>query len=88
MSFGRKCECNAFVQVCKLNRRPLVCDGISVSTVSRNIFFVWLYHRSRPAFCTFRNGFLKHDGTPLVGGESDGEEVDVEQEQIVRQKKA
>jgi F-type H+/Na+-transporting ATPase subunit alpha len=37
---------------------------------------------------TFRNGFLKHDGTPLVGSESDGDEVDVEQEQIVRQKKA
>ncbi|RHA38089.1 F0F1 ATP synthase subunit alpha [Cellulomonas rhizosphaerae] len=37
---------------------------------------------------TFRQGFLKQDGSPLVGGESDGEDVDVEQEQIVRQKKA
>ncbi|ROS23177.1 F0F1 ATP synthase subunit alpha [Cellulomonas sp. PhB150] len=37
---------------------------------------------------TFRQGFLKKDGSPLVGGESDGEDVDVEQEQIVRQKKA
>ncbi|MFF3063210.1 F0F1 ATP synthase subunit alpha [Oerskovia sp. KBS0722] len=37
----------------------------------------------------FRNGFLTADGTPLVGGESDEEEaVVVEQEQIVRQKKA
>ncbi|RXR26656.1 F0F1 ATP synthase subunit alpha [Oerskovia turbata] len=37
----------------------------------------------------FRNGFLTGDGTPLVGGESDEEEaVVVEQEQIVRQKKA
>jgi len=35
-----------------------------------------------------REGFLKFDGEPLVGGESDGEDVDVEQEQIVRQKKA
>ncbi len=38
---------------------------------------------------TFRQGFLKADGTPLVGGaddETDG--VPVEQEQIVRQKKA
>ncbi|MDM7830899.1 F0F1 ATP synthase subunit alpha [Cellulomonas edaphi] len=37
---------------------------------------------------TFRQGFLKADGSPLVGGESDDAEVDVEQEQIVRQKKA
>ncbi|HWJ83775.1 MAG TPA: F0F1 ATP synthase subunit alpha, partial [Cellulomonas sp.] len=37
---------------------------------------------------TFRQGFLKFDGSPLVGGEADGEDVDVEQEQIVRQKKA
>ncbi|MHA7134628.1 F0F1 ATP synthase subunit alpha [Oerskovia turbata] len=37
----------------------------------------------------FRNGFLTGDGTPLVGGESDEEEaLVVEQEQIVRQKKA
>ncbi|MBD7948823.1 F0F1 ATP synthase subunit alpha [Oerskovia rustica] len=37
----------------------------------------------------FRNGFLTADGSPLVGGESDEEEaVVVEQEQIVRQKKA
>ena len=37
---------------------------------------------------TVREGFLKFDGDPLVGGEADGEDVDVEQEQIVRQKKA
>jgi len=36
---------------------------------------------------TFRDGFLKGDGTPLVGGD-DEHEVEVEQEQIVRQKKA
>ncbi|GIJ00149.1 ATP synthase F1 subcomplex alpha subunit [Sediminihabitans luteus] len=36
----------------------------------------------------FRNGFLKADGSPLVGGESEQDEVEVEQEQIVRQKKA
>ncbi|MBD7979184.1 MULTISPECIES: F0F1 ATP synthase subunit alpha [Oerskovia] len=37
----------------------------------------------------FRNGFLKGDGSPLVGGEADEEEgVVVEQEQIVRQKKS
>ncbi|WP_273651965.1 F0F1 ATP synthase subunit alpha [Cellulomonas fimi] len=36
----------------------------------------------------FRNGFLKGDGTPLVGGADDAEDVEVEQEQIVRQKKA
>ncbi|MFJ4107175.1 F0F1 ATP synthase subunit alpha [Oerskovia enterophila] len=37
----------------------------------------------------FRNGFLKGDGSPLVGGDADEEEgVVVEQEQIVRQKKA
>ncbi|GEL95598.1 F0F1 ATP synthase subunit alpha [Cellulomonas composti] len=36
----------------------------------------------------FRAGFLKFDGTPLVGGEESGDGVDVEQEQIVRQKKA
>jgi len=37
----------------------------------------------------FRNGFLKGDGTPLVGGDdSDGEDVEVEQETIVRQKRA
>ncbi|MBD5786291.1 F0F1 ATP synthase subunit alpha [Cellulosimicrobium terreum] len=38
---------------------------------------------------TFRNGFLKADGTPLVGGDdAEAEDVDVEQEQIVRQKRA
>ncbi|KRC34108.1 F0F1 ATP synthase subunit alpha [Oerskovia enterophila] len=37
----------------------------------------------------FRNGFLKGDGSPLIGGDADEEEgVVVEQEQIVRQKKA
>ncbi|HEY0118670.1 MAG TPA: F0F1 ATP synthase subunit alpha, partial [Cellulomonas sp.] len=37
----------------------------------------------------FRNGFLIFDGTPLVGGgDTGGEAVEVEQEQIVRQKKA
>ncbi|MBB2923786.1 F0F1 ATP synthase subunit alpha [Cellulomonas sp. 179-A 4D5 NHS] len=36
----------------------------------------------------FRNGFLKGDGSPLVGGDDEGESVPVEQEQIVRQKKA
>ena len=36
----------------------------------------------------FRNGFLKADGTPLVGGDDDEADVEVEQEQIVRQKKA
>ena len=36
---------------------------------------------------TFRDGFLKGDGTPLVGGEAEVE-VEIEQEQIVRQKKA
>ncbi|MEZ0448985.1 F0F1 ATP synthase subunit alpha [Cellulomonas sp. ICMP 17802] len=35
----------------------------------------------------FRNGFLVGDGTTLVGSTDDGAEVDVEQEQIVRQKK-
>src|SRR3954462_6972366 len=35
----------------------------------------------------FRNGFLVGDGTTLVGSADDGAEVDVEQEQIVRQKK-
>ncbi|MFC8599651.1 MULTISPECIES: F0F1 ATP synthase subunit alpha [unclassified Isoptericola] len=35
-----------------------------------------------------RNGFLKGDGTPLVGGDADGEATDVEQEQLVVQKKA
>ncbi|MBT0992698.1 F0F1 ATP synthase subunit alpha [Cellulomonas sp. DKR-3] len=36
----------------------------------------------------FRNGFLTFDGSPLVGGSDDEAEVEVEQEQIVRQKKA
>ncbi|QZN86499.1 F0F1 ATP synthase subunit alpha [Cellulomonas sp. C5510] len=36
----------------------------------------------------FRHGFLKADGTPLVGAEEPEEETPVEQEQIVRQKKA
>ncbi|MFD6178671.1 MULTISPECIES: F0F1 ATP synthase subunit alpha [unclassified Isoptericola] len=35
-----------------------------------------------------RNGFLKADGTPLVGGDADDESADVEQEQLVVQKKA
>jgi len=35
-----------------------------------------------------RNGFLKADGTPLVGGDAEGEAADVEQEQLVVQKKA
>ncbi|KQY23545.1 ATP synthase subunit alpha [Cellulomonas sp. Root485] len=35
----------------------------------------------------FRNGFLVGDGTTLVGSSDDGAEVDIEQEQIVRQKK-
>ena len=36
----------------------------------------------------FRLGFMKFDGTPLVGGEDEAEAVEVEQEQIVRQKRA
>lgn len=36
----------------------------------------------------FRNGFLKGDGSPLVGGADEAADVEVEQEQIVRQKKA
>ncbi|WP_407317066.1 F0F1 ATP synthase subunit alpha [Isoptericola halotolerans] len=36
----------------------------------------------------FRNGFLKGDGTPLLGGEDAAGESDVEQEQLVVQKKA
>ncbi|GAB6936664.1 F0F1 ATP synthase subunit alpha [Isoptericola variabilis] len=35
-----------------------------------------------------RNGFLKGDGTPLVGGDDEGDAADVEQEQLVVQKKA
>ncbi|MFE6971846.1 F0F1 ATP synthase subunit alpha [Isoptericola sp. NPDC057653] len=35
-----------------------------------------------------RNGFLKADGTPLVGGDAGDESTDVEQEQLVVQKKA
>jgi F-type H+-transporting ATPase subunit alpha len=36
----------------------------------------------------FRNGFLKGDGTPLVGADDAGEAEQIDQEQIVRQKKA
>jgi len=36
----------------------------------------------------FRSGFLKGDGTPLVGAEAADEAVEIDQEQIVRQKKA
>ncbi|HZL81007.1 MAG TPA: F0F1 ATP synthase subunit alpha, partial [Demequina sp.] len=36
----------------------------------------------------FRNGFLKGDGTPLVGAVDADEAVQIDQEQIVRQKKA
>jgi F-type H+-transporting ATPase subunit alpha len=36
----------------------------------------------------FRNGFLKADGSPLVGGAAEGEGAAVEQEQLVVQKKA
>jgi F-type H+/Na+-transporting ATPase subunit alpha len=36
----------------------------------------------------FRNGFLKGDGTPLVGSDAADEAVQIDQEQIVRQKKA
>ena len=36
----------------------------------------------------FRLGFLTFDGTPLVGGEDEAADVEVEQEQIVRQKRA
>ncbi len=36
----------------------------------------------------FRAGFLKADGSPLTGGAAGDEETEVEQEQIVRQKKA
>ena len=41
----------------------------------------------RGAIDEFRNGFLVGDGTTLVGSSDDGAEVEVEQEQIVRQKK-
>jgi F-type H+-transporting ATPase subunit alpha len=37
---------------------------------------------------TFRRGFLKGDGAPLVGGADGAEDVEVEQEQIVKQKRA
>ncbi|NMR19953.1 F0F1 ATP synthase subunit alpha [Cellulomonas fimi] len=40
------------------------------------------------AVTKFRDRFLKGDGTPLVGGDDEDEAVEVEQEQIVRQKKA
>ncbi|HEX5331608.1 MAG TPA: F0F1 ATP synthase subunit alpha [Cellulomonas sp.] len=36
----------------------------------------------------FRNGFLTGDGTPLVGADAADEAVQIDQEQIVRQKKA
>ncbi|CAN5313947.1 F0F1 ATP synthase subunit alpha [soil metagenome] len=36
----------------------------------------------------FRNGFLKGDGTPLVGSDAGDDAVQIDQEQIVRQKKA
>ncbi|MCL1869403.1 MAG: F0F1 ATP synthase subunit alpha [Promicromonosporaceae bacterium] len=36
----------------------------------------------------FRKGFLKGDGTPLVGGASDEGDVEIEQEQIVTGKRA
>ncbi len=36
----------------------------------------------------FRLGFLKGDGTPLVGGQLEQDEVTIEQEQIVAQKRA
>src|SRR5450830_521187 len=36
----------------------------------------------------FRNGFLKGDGTPLVGADVADEAVQIDQEQIVRQKKS
>ena len=37
----------------------------------------------------FRSGFLTGDGTPLVGGDTeDVAETEIEQEQIVRQKRA
>ncbi|NMM16563.1 MAG: F0F1 ATP synthase subunit alpha [Cellulomonas sp.] len=36
----------------------------------------------------FRNSFLKGDGTPLVGADDADEAVQIDQEQIVRQKKA
>ena len=36
----------------------------------------------------FRNGFLKGDGMPLVGADDADEAVQIDQEQIVRQKKA
>jgi F-type H+-transporting ATPase subunit alpha len=39
------------------------------------------------AVTDFRNGFLMGDGTPLVGADEADEAVEVEQEQIVRQKK-
>jgi F-type H+-transporting ATPase subunit alpha len=35
----------------------------------------------------FRQGFLRTDGTPIVGRRPDDEVVEVEQEQIVRQKR-
>ncbi|MGO1317745.1 MAG: F0F1 ATP synthase subunit alpha, partial [Cellulomonadaceae bacterium] len=42
----------------------------------------------RAAVDEFRLGFLKGDGTPLIADEDEDEGVEVEQEQIVRQKKA
>jgi len=40
------------------------------------------------AVADVRNGFLTFDGSPLVGAAEEDDEVEVEQEQIVRQKKA
>jgi F-type H+-transporting ATPase subunit alpha len=40
------------------------------------------------AIDAFRSGFLTGDGSPLVGAEEPEQETPVEQEQIVRQKKA
>ncbi len=34
--------------------------------VLTTVFFVWLYHRSRPAFRTFRNGFLAASAVAVV----------------------
>src|SRR3954471_20680025 len=34
--------------------------------VLTGVFFVWLYHRSKPAYRTFRNGFLTATGIALL----------------------